>query len=439
MADITSFSGAQLLEQATVDAIKREAAAIVARADVAGAWKGAGHLKKELSLVPQEKVQSVLPEYRRIVAKLKALSLPLLDEAEVKNLLQNNLAFLEDADAQRLAVGLSAWLAMQEGAEREKLLHEFSALAPGLFKEKGSLDDDEQREIEDHAKLAERLDVSSAAIDADSVAEKIAGLASSVPDKASFVRRGRALVESRLRDVRTSAQLSEYLRRPLAVGGLGLSEEAAEQAGRLVEQAYQGVHASPPPAPKTIPVAPSPRPSSAPSPELVPTPPPAPLPVKPLLKLPTSPPPPPAKAAPAPAAPVSSAEVKPAIRRSNRPTGGGAEGKRRLDDIAPKTVSPSQQLATLTIDDFRSFGDAAAASERVLAMVGNISETLADRLAAIDAFRQSPFFRQYLALGRASLSQGKKLAEVLADSAVNPDTMTEDEFFTIASLNTKMK
>ena len=100
----------------------------------------------------------------------------------------------------------------------------------------------------------------------------------------------------------------------------------------------------------------------------------------------------------------------------------------------------SDELGTVTLADFRSLGDPGAAQQAILGKMTTLGgESVAQKLAGMRSLRKSPLFKTYLAVGDSALSGGKKLSGALADPMSNPERMTEDEFFTIADLASKLK
>ena len=123
-------------------------------------------------------------------------------------------------------------------------------------------------------------------------------------------------------------------------------------------------------------------------------------------------------------------------------------GKVRVDDIktqaqprAPqKSTTSSGEFASFSISDLRAQADAKQATEKILSKMRTMEqESIAHKMSAIRSFRQSPLYGQYIAIGEASLIQGKKLSQALADLSVNPDKITEAEFFAISDLNSKLR
>lgn len=473
MPPISSFTGQQLLDKNTVAQISGEAEILLRNNDIAGAWQGSRHLKIELSQLPVAAVAPVLPDYRKISANLKALALPLLDKDEVLNLLQNNLSYLEARYESYLLAGLTMWILGQPDAEQSALAstlksalpkdHSLSgrlikvleaalardvkvaapAAAPApagpavAVKSDDMFDEHETKELAQEAKKVGEIGGTVLPTDGARVAAgAILKLVQREQDQEAFLKRAAALITSRLRDVRTTAEIKEYLHRPWAVGGLGIDEEHVEGASNLIEQEYQKVHsagplvrlvAAPvPPPPPVVPVK-EPLPAEAPI-KVVASP-------SPSLDLVLD--------KPTPVEPVISRITRP-IRTAN------FNNKPRLDDVLAvrpagetalgRTVGAADEFKFMTVADFRSLGAPAAAVNEILRRAELLrQESLTSHLRALKLFRESELVADYIALGRVSLAQGKKLSQALSDVNLNPRGMTEDEFFAIASLNSKLK
>lgn len=462
MPSISTFTGQQLLDKNTVAQISREAEILLKNQDIASAWQASRHLKDQLFQLPADSVVSVLPDYRKISANLKALALPLLDKAEVVNLLQNNLPFLEPQYETYLLSGLSMWLLGQPDGEDaaassafKQILSKDSPLFERVIKVLDELnqrdakaaavkisppaspvpalkpdvmfDDHEAKELAAEAKKVGDIGASALATGgAGTAAEAILKLVGREQDQAAFLKRTQALITSRLRDVRTTADIKEYLHRPWAVGGLGIDEEHVEPASKLIEVEYQKVHVAQPgfaPAKPIIPVMPAaaapvePAPPAMPAVEAV------------KVVIPSLP-------AIKPTLPTMSPIVRP-IRTAN------FNNKPRLDDVksAPsRSLGAADEFRLMTITDFRGLGAPAAAVSEILRRAELVrQESLEGYLRALRLWRESELFADYVALGKASLEQGKKLAETLKNSNANPHAVTEDEFFAVANLNSKLK
>lgn len=481
MPSITSFTGETLLQDATLAEIKKQADLLLKQKDVAGAWQATQHVKKELSGLSAEKVSSLLPEYRKISANLKALALPLLEREEVFSLLEHNLSFFDEQYLPYLSAALPAWVNLQDNPDetKSKLLSLLNVSIPTALKLKSAFesqpirqtppqpqkteilnndnmfDEKEKQELSLHAEKVGSIGGAALAIGgAGGIAEAIFSNTKPDIDKESWLRRAQALITSRLRDVRTTAQLNEYLGRPFAVGGLGLEGASLSQASGLIEQEYQKLHSAfvpakvTPPAeelteeiitdiPAVLPViessplpAPTPAPIPAPAFDTVLTPAPAPQPL------------------PSPLPQVSSvpkiSSIQPSVAKIRN---FAASDKPRVEDIKTptlsaktRTVGAADELKLLTLADFRSWGDTAAARAEITRRVGLLAkESLGSKALGIKQFHSSELFRDYIRIGQAGLTAGKKLSQALSDSAVNPNKLTEDEFFAIASLNSKLK
>ena len=503
---ITSYTGEQLLDAKNLEAIKKEADLILQNKDVAGAWQASRHIKMQLASLPADRVKPLLPDYRALTANLKALSLPLLGWDEVKNLIANNLAFLDSKYLPVLSAGLLAWLATQSDADKKtrreeilKLLPDGSPLRSGLVANEepkaapasvvvkisdhgGLFDKEESHELAGHAQKIGEMNAAPILARGASMgaAENILTISQSTEDKATFLRRANALIASRLRDVRTKTDLREYLSRPFKVGGLGLKPEILDKVGGLIEDEYNKLHTqlAPKPTPPykvekieivelslpariaTRSVAGGP-PSVAPRPTIKEEAPPLPAPVP----------------APAQAPPVAMAKatesappkIEPARIATQNVAGGPVpdaqrvvrpvriplpSDKPRVEDIksapariatqnvagGPRTTSAVDELKFLTIEDWRQLGTPDEAVKNIWQKVELLGkESITAKGQGIKMFRESALFQQYVALGRATLAQGKKLADALADRAINPGNITQDEFFAIALLNGKLK
>lgn len=509
---IMQYTGKILLDPQTVGIIQKEAAALVANKDVAGAYAASRHLKRELSGIPKEDVSAVLPSYRAISGSLKALALPVLSEEDVSALLSNNLEFLDTKSEPLLVSGLLAWLASQPDDARAEYKKKFregidrdSAFAPKLLE---ALKDDAP--LPGQTVYAPPSAAAPKDAEADSLSRTIFSLSGASVSEEAFVKRATALVRSRLRDVRTAAEFAEYAGRPFAAGGLGLANDALERAEAVVEGAYGRKHSALPAreyaqAASTLPgggnasvVPKATRPPSASTPPVLksaqteldalitqgaadasiesilkgktqaasalpgstqpsakPGRPPLPRPAAGSSQLPAVSVVTPAR--PKPPIPGASAQffqTPLAAPSSSRPqhNPSAVSGKARMQDVrasAPVLSEPALQskvtgladsLATITIGDFRGFGSSGQAQQLLLGKIATLEgESLSHKADGMRSLRLSPLFKAYLSIGDAALAGGKKLSEALADPSINSDNMTEDEFFAIADLASKLK
>ena len=76
----------------------------------------------------------------------------------------------------------------------------------------------------------------------EEIARQIYSQSGTEESEENFVRRASALVKSRLKDVRTKADLYEYLCRPFEAGGLGLSDDVLSAAQKIIEDGYNRAH-----------------------------------------------------------------------------------------------------------------------------------------------------------------------------------------------------
>jgi len=120
-------------------------------------------------------------------------------------------------------------------------------------------------------------------------------------------------------------------------------------------------------------------------------------------------------------------------------------GKIRMDDVkfTPKTLTPIDELATITLKKFRYLGSTAA--ERVQKIKEKI-DLLAEygyskRLQGINAWRHSPLNSIYLKIGQLSIDNGQPAEQILVEAAQQgkEDTLTIDEFKAILNLNKQLR
>ncbi len=549
---ITDYKGKLLIEASTLEEIEKQADLIVKNKDVGLAYESAEHLRRELLQIPNEEIKPFLEKYRRISSKLKSLALPLLPQEEVGNLLENNLDFLDTESAKYLKQGIVAYFACLPEDSRSSVKEDFLSRVPedGVFSreifEILSQEDDIEEDFGKAEKMANQIEpIKFKDERAESLARQIFSQSGFGGAEEDFVRRAKALIYSRLRDVRTKTDLYDYLSRPFQVGGLGLSGEALDFAEKVIDEEYNEVNgiklsvSKPANAEKKIGFTESenaekimgrdqekedvaedyqsrvsdtekeadykkrrsePLPKSffinqqdmvesvnlndnkveekskltqgekiqlseknsaqeeidklikADSSDLAP--------LESILK--GIPPSKPAqnsyfqkdsKAVVMKDEAVSFQDenagsvVMP--RRAQAPN-----GKVRLDDIkfhvpdghknnmsTPiKSFGLSDELSTITFTDYRSMGGVSVARDKILSKIKVLEQdSLESKIAGIASFRKSPLYRQYLSIGEESLSKGKKLAEALSDAQINPERMTEDEFFDISDLNNKLK
>lgn len=119
-------------------------------------------------------------------------------------------------------------------------------------------------------------------------------------------------------------------------------------------------------------------------------------------------------------------------------------GKIRMDDVrfTPKTLTPIDELANLNLKRFRYLGN--GPSERAKKIKEKI-DLLAEygyskRLQGISAWRQSPLNLLYLQVGQTSIEQGIPAKQQLDNlSHQDPEGLTFDEFVAIMNLNQQIR
>ncbi len=130
---------------------------------------------------------------------------------------------------------------------------------------------------------------------------------------------------------------------------------------------------------------------------------------------------------------VSKTSVIQPTQRPQRPT---------ISDIihAPvkKTLGPVDELAELTLQDFRRLGSGAtSAKDKVMGKIELLEEeSFALRSAGVKAWRRSPIFQHYLAIGRESIDTGASIQDIIARRAsADVNAITYDEFEAVSDIN----
>ncbi|MBN1779135.1 MAG: hypothetical protein JW816_02865 [Candidatus Buchananbacteria bacterium] len=105
--------------------------------------------------------------------------------------------------------------------------------------------------------------------------------------------------------------------------------------------------------------------------------------------------------------------------------------------VKSKLVSPIDELAELTLKDFRALAsDPAKAAENILNKIKILGlNSFAQLMAGIKAWRQSPLNELYLALGKKSLTDSKSIDDLIDNHDSN---LTRAEFDVISDLNQKL-
>ncbi|MBI3956574.1 MAG: hypothetical protein HY340_01140 [Candidatus Kerfeldbacteria bacterium] len=291
---------------------------------------------------------------------------------------------------------------------------------------------EDEEEIAKHRDRLQRISNVSPTAD---LAGNIEGIIQRTPLPAAdepMRERLRALLLSRLRDVRTADELGGLLARPAEQGGMGYPPQVTRRvltetdavARTLHDREVAGYLADPASAQPVQPVAP-PTPLTTP----------AAVPIK--IPEPVHMAPKPEAAAvepPVPAPPPI--QSRPPVRRTVPQTA----GRRVIQDIKgpDRPVSLVDELGLLSLDDFRTLGkdlrdSAAKVAEKIELLA---EESYEQRAAGVAAWRRSSPHELYLAMGRESMAGNRTIEEVAADRRRrNLPYLTAGEFAAIADLN----
>ncbi len=309
----------------------------------------------------------------------------------------------------------------------------------------------------------------SAVIDWDhEVATVIASLQLTVNDQ-QLLGRLRSIILSRLRDIRDLLQTKEAITKNVQSGGLGLSEVEAAEVLNSIEHRYKAIHAHQAEASASIPhrdvedVYAAAAELDALSESDLPTP------VgdnyKNLLAgylnkeaVVTSPPDAVQVPATASAQQQEPAQFdKPPVVQTASPTKPPQQKKRNaqpppppepvtpsMQDVKTKRrlMSPVDELQQMRLSDFRRLGsttnDRLKKVTEVLEELGD--ESFSQRVEGIKAWRSSPLYQAYIAVGDSSLGSGKAIVDMIKDmQSQGKDTFTLDEFEQITDFNKSLR
>ena len=116
--------------------------------------------------------------------------------------------------------------------------------------------------------------------------------------------------------------------------------------------------------------------------------------------------------------------------------------KKKIDKPKHVLMGPVQELAALSLDNFRRLGD--TAEERIKAMTEKIKvlehDSFTKKAQGIEAWRKSETYKIYLELGLESMHQKKEVKELIADyEKQSKKTLSFEEFESISDLNRKLR
>ncbi len=105
-------------------------------------------------------------------------------------------------------------------------------------------------------------------------------------------------------------------------------------------------------------------------------------------------------------------------------------------------TGPIEELQSFSLDNFRRLANSPSEQSAKLLSKINILEkdSVTKKAQGIEAWRNSPIYRQYLSIGTDSLSQGKDVAAIIAQyQQNNQETLTMEEFSAISDLNKNLR
>jgi len=117
-----------------------------------------------------------------------------------------------------------------------------------------------------------------------------------------------------------------------------------------------------------------------------------------------------------------------------------------------KLFGQVEELASLTLENFRRFANTPETrAAKVLARINVLAkDSLIKKSAGINAWRQSPIYKMYLAIGQASMEHGLDVKQVIAEyqkegsprfssGAAGKDIISLEEFEAISDLNRQLR
>ena len=138
---------------------------------------------------------------------------------------------------------------------------------------------------------------------------------------------------------------------------------------------------------------------------------------------------------------VKAKTAMPGMAKFQRPL---KEGAPRLTDVKKdyKLVGPVDELSLLTLETFRRLGvTAAERSQKIAAKINLLAkDSLSKKALGLNAWRQSPLYKMYLALGRASMEHGLDLDAVIKEyTGQGKEILTLEEFNAITDINKQLR
>ncbi len=138
--------------------------------------------------------------------------------------------------------------------------------------------------------------------------------------------------------------------------------------------------------------------------------------------------------------PTTIIDIKKEVNRPLTTRSAGSSGKVKMEDVkyVPKLVGPIEELASMSIVDFRRLDkDPYKAITKIKEKIGYLEEEqYAKRLEGIRAWRKSPINNIYLDMGGESMSKGVPIDKVVSvRRAANREYLSKVEMEAIMDLN----
>ena len=149
-------------------------------------------------------------------------------------------------------------------------------------------------------------------------------------------------------------------------------------------------------------------------------------------------------APPKPAAPPAAAGQMPLIKRRFEAENLSQSTKARIEDVkfVPKVMGLIDEIKYLDLTAFRRLGgDPFKTAEKIKSKLALLEEeSYGKRLEGIKAWRLSPIFKLYLALGGLSISANKPIDVIIEERKLaGGEYLTADEFRAIMDLNKNLR
>ena len=149
-------------------------------------------------------------------------------------------------------------------------------------------------------------------------------------------------------------------------------------------------------------------------------------------------------APPKPVAPPAAAGQMPLIKRRFEAENLSQSTKARIEDVkfVPKVMGPIDEIKYLDLTAFRRLGgDPFKTAEKIKSKLALLEEeSYGKRLEGIKAWRLSPIFKLYLALGGLSISANKPIDVIIEERKLaGGEYLTADEFRAIMDLNKNLR